>query len=830
MLPHLKEMSILGHGTALGAWFICIVMGVLLGPSNAAGGPAPAAFVPPGPNVALGKPYVLDPQPNYSTEPGDREQLTDGEYASQPGRSLWGQPGCVGWVLTSRVTITIDLGEIVPIAGLSFSSAAGPTGVSWPWVIVILVSDEGQDFHYVGELCSLSAQVEVPAPADYQEHRFATDQLRTHGRFLRLGIAAVGHFLVCDEIEVYRGPDGMLALPLDGPMITDLSTFISQHSVRRRIAVDIADTREAIAGAAIEPEVRQQLNEEIAAIEKANEAAPADLPADYRAIYPLNDNHARSLAVVAQLRRDQGFPPLFLWHNNRWQRLNLWDLPSRLPKQSPTLSVRMMCNETRAETLNIANFTDAPLNAQVKFVGLPGGQAPGYITVRKAEYVAMQSGIWDANALPVIPRERGGWRVTLPAGISQQLWLSFHPQDMPAPGRYRGRVVVEVEGTGQKLESRLRLVVEPFQFPDEPTLTLGMWDDTDSGGHHDLNERNLPAALAHMQSYHYNAPWAYPRVFPHPQASDFDGFGNLIKPLDMAPFDDWVRMWPEARYYMVFAAVGTSFAGATLGTPEFNQRVGSAMRAWADHAREIGIDPSQIGILLVDEPNKAEQDRRILAWAEAIKAGAPELLIFEDPIHAAPQDAEVPEMFKICDILCPSIYHYRHGGAAAAEFYDKLRRGGRELWFYDCGGGPPVKDAIAYYRAPEWECWKAQATGIGFWAYGDAGGIANSWNQLGATRIIYSPVYIDSDSVTDGKHWLAIIEGIQDHEYLRMLNDRVAELKAGGNSSEALTQAEELLVTLPDQVIAAAEEGDLAACDGGRAQVLDALVALTQNQ
>ena len=819
-------MTILNPGTPLAVWLICIVMGVLLASSNAAGGPASAAFVPPGPNLALGKPYVLAPEPNDSSEPGDREQLTDGEYASQPGQSLWGQPGCVGWRLTSRVTITIDLGEIVPITGLSFSTAAGTAGVAWPWVIVVLVSDEGQDFHYVGELCSLAAKVEVPAPAGYQEHRFATDQLRAHGRFLRLGIVALGHFLFCDEIEIYRGPDEMLQLPLDGPTITDLSTFISQHSVRRRIAVDIDDTEEAIAAAAIEPEVRQRFNEQIAAIARANEAVPDDLPPDYRAIYPLNDNHARLFAVVARLRRAEGLPPLCLWHNNRWERLNLWDLPSRVPRQSPTLSGRVMCNETRAETLNIANFTDAPLNAHVKFVGLPGGEAPEYITVRKAEYVAMQSGIWDANALPVIPRASDGWRVTLPAGISQQLWLSFHPQDIPAPGQYRGRVVVEMEETGQKLESRLRLVVEPLQFPDEPTLALGMWDDTDSGGHYDLNERNLPAALAHMQSYHYNAPWASPKVFPHPQASDFDAAGNLMKPLDMVSFDDWVAMWPGARYYMVFANVSTTFAGAALGTPEFNQRVGSAMRAWAEHAREIGIDPHRIGILLVDEPRTAEQDRRILAWAEAIKAGAPELLIFEDPIHAAPQNAEVQEMFKICDILCPSIYEYRRGGAAAAQFYDKLRRDGRQLWFYDCGGGPPVKDAIGYYRAPEWECWKAQATGIGFWAYGDAGGIANSWNQLGATRIVYSPVYIDSDSVTDGKHWRAIIEGIQDYEYLRMLNDRVAELKAAGNTSEAFAQVEKLLATLPDQVLAGCAAGDTAACDRGRGRVLDALLAL----
>ena len=52
----------------------------------------------------------------------------------------------------------------------------------------------------------------------------------------------------------------------------------------------------------------------------------------------------------------------------------------------------MMTNEKRAETLNIANFTNQPQTAIVSFVNLPGGKTPDYITVQSAEYVAMQAG------------------------------------------------------------------------------------------------------------------------------------------------------------------------------------------------------------------------------------------------------------------------------------------------------------------------------------------------------------------------------------------------------------------------------------------------------
>ncbi len=215
-----------------------------------------------------------------------------------------------------------------------------------------------------------------------------------------------------------------------------------------------------------------------------------------------------------------------------------------------------------------------------------------------------------------------------------------------------------------------------------------------------------------------------------------------------------------------------------------------------------------------------ERERQILAWARAVKAGAPELLIFEDLLHAAPQKSEVPEMFEICDIICPGRSAYAAGGKAAAEFYESLRRGGRALWFYSATD--PSRSALVF-RRQQWSVWKARGTGTGYWSYGDAGGIGNSWNQIGAKRMIYSPLYIDSHSVTDGKQWLAIIEGRQDYEYLHMLQDKVQQLGDAGQTSTALTRARQLLAVLPDEVIG----GDLT-CDQGRMRVLDTLLELAQ--
>ena len=104
-------------------------------------------------------------------------------------------------------------------------------------------------------------------------------------------------------------------------------------------------------------------------------------------------------------------------------------------------------------------------------------------------------------------------------------------------------------------------------------------------------------------------------------------------------------------------------------------------------------------------------------------------------------------------------------------------------------GGPATLDAIGSYRAQEWKLWAMKGTGTGFWCYGPGGDGFTSWNTFAADTELYSPAYVGVDRVDDGKHWLAIIEGIQDYEYLRMLRDRIAELEKAGPQSPVLDRA-----------------------------------------
>jgi len=108
-----------------------------------------------GENIALGASYTMTMQGRYSlcADADDNVQLTDGVYTEG---YFWTQPSTVGWRASRPAHVTIDLGEAQPIRGMSFGSAAGVAGVTWPASLVIYVSDDGESWYDVADLVALN--------------------------------------------------------------------------------------------------------------------------------------------------------------------------------------------------------------------------------------------------------------------------------------------------------------------------------------------------------------------------------------------------------------------------------------------------------------------------------------------------------------------------------------------------------------------------------------------------------------------------------------------------------------------------------------------------
>ena len=154
-------------------------------------------------NLAIGKGYRLEPPPNYEhcTEAGDRTQLTDGNAC----RATSGpRKGRSDGRAASHVIITIDLGAVKPISGVSLHTAAGVAGVELPQAIVVLVSDDGTRWREAGDLVAASRSQQ--AHAGYAEHLLRADNLATRGRYVAFLVEASGAFVFADEIKYTVAP------------------------------------------------------------------------------------------------------------------------------------------------------------------------------------------------------------------------------------------------------------------------------------------------------------------------------------------------------------------------------------------------------------------------------------------------------------------------------------------------------------------------------------------------------------------------------------------------------------------------------------------------
>ncbi|NIP27750.1 MAG: hypothetical protein GWN67_25055 [Phycisphaerae bacterium] len=739
-------------------------------------------------NLALGKKYTLEPNPNYHlcTDLQDKVQLTDGIYTKG---YFWTQMTTVGWTNAQPVKITIDLQKVQPIRGLSFNTAAGVAQVRWPTSILVLVSDDNKTYYLAADLVELSAAEHgEPKAQGYGLHRFVTNKLRTHGRFVKLIIFGSGPFIFSDEIEIYKGAEELLASVPPGEKIEDINSFHRQMAItrglRRRLRLDLTEVRKM----AEECGRTAKWKKEFQKLENQISALHFKPPPDFRTVFPINDLHGRIFAIQAALWKTKGLSDIIIWQKNRWDTLS----PTELPQSGQVgIDIRMIQNEYRGSAFNLSNAGLTNAHIQLTVEGLPGGTNPDYITIYQVPFTDTRSGVPIAAAMPKLLKDRGQYNVVIEPGLTKQIWLNFHPQNVSA-GQYKGRIVI----TPGRKKIPVRFKVYPFRFPYRPTLHLGGWDYTDQDNRYQVTPQNRRALIRHLNEHFVDSPWATSRVLSR---GKYDPQGNWIQQPDPQYFRQWIKRWPNARNYCVFASVGNSFAGFKIKTPTFKNAVKNWITWWIKQLRQWNIQPYQLNILLVDEPHTHEQDDTIIAYADVIRKAAPDVVIWEDPTWREPWKAR-PQLFELSDVLCPNLTMLIDRGKKFADFYVRQQQAGRTLWFYSCSGPGKLLDPYSYHRLQHWFCFKYKAKGSGFWAFGDSNG-ASSWNEYLTMRGAYTPVFLDESSVTAGKHMEAIREGIEDYEYLVMLKNQINELEQQGRTDLIIKKAKDLLANAADRVV-----------------------------
>jgi len=784
-------------------------------------------------NIALHKPCTVSRAPNYHlcTDADDLKQLTDGIYSQG---YFWTQKSTVGWTRSTPVILTIDLGKVEPVRGISWSCAAGVAGVTWPECLYVLVSNDRKQWTCLDDLCVRKDGAPQPPGNGYAPFRYTTDALKGYGRYVAV-VAAAENFCFVDEVEVWRGEDGWLQEPLQGEATDSPGHFYAKHCIQSGVSARLrADLQTIVTQADTLPNAAV-----LAAIKLRANALSEKIPLyakefsdEQRTILPYDGLHREVLALHAQVLRAAGIKAPLLWQNNRWDPLALTELPPE-GAEINSLSLDLMRGEVRGATFNITQPQERPLKVAITVTGLP---KPLNIELREVLFTDTKSRQPVAAALQLLePDSTGAVYITVPGGCTRQVWISCRRPQGAARSTQGALNLVSSDGTFRKTVP-LHIRLRNLDFPAHPALHVGGWDYIQGNAGYYKAPGNLKSNLALMRDMYVDSPWATAAVFP--KGATFDATGELqdAATLDFAIWDGWVERWNGARNYCVFFSVGSSFNGEKMGTPRFNTMVGSWLKAWVRHLVEQGLKPDQLVILLVDEPHELEQDKTIVTWAAAVKAADQGVVLFVDPTYTDPHKGN-PAMFAANDILCPNTPMLLAQGQPFRDFYTRQREMGKTLWLYSCSGPAKTLDPISYHRAQAWQAFQMGAQGSFFWAFGCGGGIGDSWHAYSQAHTEYSPYFVGPKSVTEGKHSEAIREGVQDYETLLMLRKTVQNVRKAGGNAAWLTQAEKILSEGVAEVLQSVTAANLSwqspkdrsLMDTLRIRILDALEQAPRN-
>ena len=444
----------------------------------------------------------------------------------------------------------------------------------------------------------------------------------------------------------------------------------------------------------------------------------------------------------------------------------------------------MMRGETRSVAVNLTNPSDEPIEALVTAKGFPVGLP---VEVREVRYTLVKSGVRVGGL--IVPNEAcSSLKVTVPAGVTRQFWISCAKPTVA--GVFSGRIVA---GDAEK---PLVLTVRPVDFPVRPRLHVGGWDYSENGNRMYCAPDNLKGKMARMREMFTDSPWAGSDVLP--AGAKFDAEGRLVNAdeLDFRIWNDWVDLWgDQARQYCVFWNVPESFYGEKMGSPRFVRMVGEYARAWHNGIKGR-LNGRRVLLLLVDEPADRERDGRIVAWGRVLKEATPEFVIFEDPTWEDPTQA-TSGLWDVSDVVCPQTPMITQ--CRTVDFYCKLRETtGKELFLYSCSGPVRTFDPITYHRAQAWLAWRMGAKATFFWAFGCGGGRGDSFHPFEQPSTEYSPFFVSPTDAFRAKQSEAVMESVEDYEYLAMLQDRISAKKSAGEDVAAL---EKLLREAPDRAL-----------------------------
>ncbi len=473
--------------------------------------------------------------------------------------------------------------------------------------------------------------------------------------------------------------------------------------------------------------------------------------------------------------------------------------------------VVMLQGEYGAVGAEVMNTEDTPREVAITIDAAPGVFADPVI--RRQVFMETwykKAATRLADPLPLLPRDDAGWRLALPPGAVERLYVGFRAAPDAAAGAHD--LTLRFQSAGAVLQPLVTSVrVLPAALPTTPRLEhmQFLYTDMEPALSH-------PAAVAADLAAHGVSAIEFPYI---PKVT-FSAEGALVtNDIATSPQAEWLRIYGahierlaifwEGRYTR-FPLDGQAEAYLPYTddqgrlTPAFSRAYGELLQAWLRFAAEQGFGPERFLMIADDEPSsKADykeapgpEVRRTLELYRLTRQAAPALPIavtLSD--YAMPTDAAV--IAQAADVVMP-VWPYRKAlsrwapdGYSPRETFretifpmlDGLRaQKDLRIWSYRVDAGKS-EDVLISARAYPVIAVAAGFTGIATWAYNVKRGM--SWDDTDEGLLDYIFAYDGTEDhplnrevnpagevVVPSVRWEALRLGWQDGQVLLALLER----------------------------------------------------------
>lgn len=758
-------------------------------------------------NLALGKSYTFGYAPNWGTitDAGDKIQLTDGSYGKNG--AIWENTEAVGWwvKLYKSPYITVDLGQDQPISGAAYRGGGNSSGTMLPRLVAVNVSTDGVEFYSAGVLEGARTLPDDNFCKEQMPGALYNSKLKTHGRYVRfipLGLPA--NCTALDELEVYAGEDSFLKLPYSGNVLKDDQTAVTPelmteagilHRMRR---TDILLQNELASGRVPEnvkyafEARRKALREELLSYHFQGDIRM------YQAVMPVSPLNAKQFDLLADLRRAEGFSPVSVWSNYRYDAMPHDILPS---KESPAIALRLAGNDQRAGVFNVTNYSGNELSFTFRLIG----DAAACAKVCLVEDVD-DSTMFGNCLQPLLELTSldGTYRAAVPNGMTRQIWIDFSSSALK-PGVTTGTILVSTpDGL---TEIPVSLQVSNKSLPQSPWFNCHLWEFIGQRHWYRITDANADDAYRLLKEHLITTSVISVECLALPDKSMLDPQGHILKPLDFTLLDKHLSCYPDARYYYFFNGGNMIPAPFPPGSPEFNTCISEWAVKLEEHIKSLGQDPSRFKINFLDEPNTPAKIKNLLAWISPFQKGCKTIKVVCNPNRPFEGNDLEREMLKTADIL--PLPRRLLENPQAMDFVFANKRPEVPL---ECGGAStPRNPGPKYYLALPLLTYRPEITGMGLFTFSRSN-CPNMLNEYVDDRDgSYTPCVLTPDHVYPTKMMRSITEMIRNMDTFHMMKDQKLAAKLAQEAGRACDTADQ------------DGRSSILALEAIRAQVLDIL-------